>query len=390
MAAGPRRALKLLVCLVVALGGTSCLTHNESSRSTETDTRRVDALQTLMDDVVRSDRSVPGILLAVRSPALRWSGVSGAAAINGRPLQSGDLFRAASVTKTLVSAALFRLAESGTIDLDQPISLSLSDDSVLALQRGGYDPTQISVAQLLNHTAGLFDYTEAPSFYAIIEQDPAHAWTRQEQLDLAMDEGQPLNAPGQAYHYGDTHYILAGEILERRMGMSLDAALRSVLHFDELGMVDTFVESSDAVAPPDASARMTHPYRLKEDTLAWNASWDLFGGGGIVTTVDDLMRFYTALFDTSGAGVFSQKDTLDRMLAMPEQGRGAYFGIDGGSGINRFLLDDGVACYGAFGYFSTMLVHCPAAGIQFAATQNQSDPLQPDAILDGVVEILRE
>lgn len=346
-------------------------------------------IQALIDDLVQADPSVLGIVVAVDTPEYAFSAASGVFdTVSQRKLRIDDLFRAASVTKTFTAAALFRLAEEQKVDLERSIDTYLTPESVAILLDGGYDPEQITVLQLLNHTAGIFDYTETDSFYEIIDADPTHQWSRKEQLQLAMDEGEILNQAGEEYHYGDTHYILAAEIIEQVTQLGLAESFRSVLQFERFGLVDTFLETLENPPQEDSLTRLSHPYLEDEDTRGWHPSWDLFGGGGLVTSVADLIRFYQALFDDTGAGIFADPATLQDMLEMPEVGHEQYFGIDGGYGINRFILDDGSPCYGAFGFFSTMLIYCPEQEIYIAATENQSDPQNPDALLDGILEIL--
>ena len=335
-------------------------------------------LQSALDDVVASDARVPGAILLVQSADLEFRGVAGARSLDdGAPtLLVDDAFRCASVTKTFVSAALIARAEAGALSLDDPLRLRLSVESLSALEGGGYDPDVITVRELLAHTAGMYDYTAADSFYTAIYDDPTHRWTRAEQLALAMDEGEKLNEPGEAYAYGDTHYILAGEVLERSAGAGLAEALRDTLSFDALGLDSTWRESLEDPPTADALDRLSHSYDGDDDTRDWDPSWDLYGGGGLATSADDLLRFMRALFDGEVLG----DAALEEMLAIPTVSEGAFFGIDGGLGINRFELDDGTECWAGYGYFGTAMVHCPDYDLTYASTMNQSEADDPDAI----------
>jgi D-alanyl-D-alanine carboxypeptidase len=322
----------------------------------------------------------------VRTPQGSFDGAAGRSRFGGPSLEPDALFRAASVTKTFVSAAILVLWERGEISLDAPIEGLLSEGSVGALRGGGYDPAAITVRHLLTHTSGLFDYTDTSSFDEIIDEDATHRWSRAEQLELAMDEGEPLSEPGAEYHYGDTNYILLGEILERQTSLPLGAAMRGLLRYEELGLKDTWMETLEE-APQGTSGRLSHPYLEEEDTFGWDPSWDLFGGGGLVTSTQDLVRFMAALFDTED-GIFRDARTLAEMLKVPPPAEGAFFGADGAAGVGRFELDDGRLCYGGFGFFSTIVVRCEEPGWTFAATLNQSDPKDGEVLLDGVLELL--
>lgn len=346
---------------------------------------RAAALDAALARVVAADRSIPGALLTVRAPGFTYTGAAGRARHRGRALAPTDLFRAASVTKTFVAAAALVLVERGALTLDEPIAARLTPATAAALRADGYAIEAITLRHLLGHTAGVFDYTEAPSFYATLLLDPTHRWTRAEQINLAMDEGRRQNAPGAAYHYGDTHYLLAAEIIEGATGQPLAAALRDLLQFDRLGLTDTFLESLEPT-PADAAARLTHPYIEDTDTRAWDPSWDLFGGGGLVSSTRDLVRFFDALFAAEG-GVFTRPETRATFTEIPAVARGAFFGIDGGLGINRLRVD-GVECYAGYGFFTTQAVHCPALDLTFAATLNQAEPRDDEAIIDAVLSIV--
>src|SRR5215218_9750532 len=106
-----------------------------------------------------SDRSVPGEIVAVRAPGIDVIIAAGLADRTGAtPLEPDTPFRIASVTKTFVAAAVLKLVGRSRIALNDPIDDHLSRGTVRTLRRGGYDPGEITVEQLLRHTSGLFDY----------------------------------------------------------------------------------------------------------------------------------------------------------------------------------------------------------------------------------------
>ena len=120
--------------------------------------------------------------------------------------------------------------------------------------------------QLLLHTGGLFDYAESAAYDHINESDPGHQWTRAEQLRFATEHGNPVGKPGTKFNYSDTGYILLGEILERVSGEPLAAAVRNLLHFDRVGLDDTYWETLEP-APVGARPR-AHQYYDTYDNIA--------------------------------------------------------------------------------------------------------------------------
>jgi D-alanyl-D-alanine carboxypeptidase len=237
---------------------------------------------------------------------------------------------------------------------------------VAELLRGGYDPRIITVRELLHHTSGLFDYSKSPDYAKAVLADPAHRWTRAEQLAFAVDHGRPYGRPGERYHYSDTGYILLGEILERATSLSLGAAVRTLLELDRLGIRYTWFETLDSV-PPGAPA-LAHQYLDSLDLSRFDPSPDLYGGGGLVSNADELARFYRALVRGQ---VLRRAETLDLMLTPSSRSLEQQPDAGYGMGIGRGGLDS-VTCYGHSGFLGTVARTCPAIDLTVAGSMNRS------------------
>jgi D-alanyl-D-alanine carboxypeptidase len=259
----------------------------------------------------------PGVTLAVISPRLQWSGAAGHDAFGSRAvLQPTAGLRIASVTETFTAAAILRLVELGRLGLDDPIVDHLAPATVSLLRGDGYDVRAIRIRHLLVHTSGLYDYASDPAYVSYVLAHGHHHWTPREQVRFATRHGKPYAPPGREFHYSDTGYILLGEIIERQTGRSLAAAYRSLLHFDRLGLRRTYLETREP-RPPAALPR-AHQYYEKIDATGFDPSFDLYDGGGLVSTVDDLARFYRALLH---GRVFDKSATLRTMLGKPNPRR---------------------------------------------------------------------
>jgi D-alanyl-D-alanine carboxypeptidase len=311
-----------------------------------------------------SDPGVPGEIVAVRAPGIDVTLASGLADRSGAtPLDPETPFRIASVTKTFVAAAVLKLVGRGRIDLGDPIADHLPRATVRTLRRGGYHPDAITVRQLLRHTSGLFDYATTDAYDERNERDPGHHWTRAEQLRFAMDHGKPVAEPGKRYHYSDTGYILLGEIVERVTGESLAAAVRRLVGFERLGLDHTYweqLEPAPAGMPPRA-----HQYADGFANITLDASHDLSGGGGLVSTVGDLTRFYRALFH---GRVVHDRALRREMTKVPRVNRKS------GAGMGIFRTEvDGETCFEHPGYWGTDALHCPELDLTLVRTVNQAD-----------------
>lgn len=332
------------------------------------DPAMIAALQTLIDGKVAAAPSIPGLLVHIAAPAagIDWAGAAGVAdRESGDPLAPGSTFRIASNTKTFTAAATLRLVEEGAITLDQPIADLLAAESVALLGDGGYDPAAIRVRDLLTHTSGLYDYATDPAYPETVLADPTKRWTRAEQVRFAMERGAPLGAPGAVFGYFDTGYVLLGEIVERASGLPLAAAYRELLGFERLGLRATYLETLGPI-PPGAPPR-AHQYLGETDATGLDPSFDLYGGGGLVSSVEDLGRFYRALFRGE---VFRDPATLETMLTAPPAAEAAGAAM----GLFRYRVGGEEPCWGHGGFWGSEVVHCPARDFTLAVSINQAEP----------------
>jgi len=321
-------------------------------------------LDTALEQFASQHPTYPGVAVAVKGRGLTWAGATGSEALSGaRPLDPRATFRIASVTKTFTAASMLRLVEDGRLGLDDPVAQHLKSSTVALLRKDGYAVEAMSVRHLLTHTSGLYDYAEDPAFQEFVLTHGRHHWTRAEQVRFAMAHGKPYAPPGQEFHYSDTGYILLGEMLERLTGRSLAGAYRRLLGFDRIGLDETYLETFER-RPAKAKAR-AHQYFRTIDTTEFDPSFDLYGGGGLVSTVGDLTVFYRALL---GGRIFEHPATLRDMLGKPNPTRVS----EAGMGI--FSVQVGREnCWGHSGFWGTTAVHCPDAGVTIAIAVNQAE-----------------
>jgi len=280
------------------------------------------AFQQIIDD---KTPNATGILLAVYAPDLgiEWQGASG---FDSKPkehkLTPEQPFRIASITKTYTAVSILRLSEMGKLDINNPIGDYISEAHKTILKQDNYNPDVITIKQCLQHTSGIYDYAEGGDDYVMTAmKDPNKQWTRTEQIQFAIDHGDPVGVPGEVYHYSDTGYVLLGEIIERLTGKGLAEANRALINFDKLGLTQTWLQELESA--PKGMGKMASSYLEELDATRWHNSVDLYGGGGYVSTTEDLAKFYHHLFNNN---VFDTSETLKTMLTsngITNQGRSA-------------------------------------------------------------------
>lgn len=334
-----------------------------------------EALQHALEVVFQTTPQSPGMIAAVDQPGVAWSAAVGVRdRATQEPLQTGDTFRIASVTKPFTAAAVLRLVEEKKLRLKDRLDAVLPADQIALLRDDGYRTDRITVRMLLQHTAGLFDYASSDAYLAAVAADFTHRWTRIEQLRFAMEHGDPLAKPGRAFHYSDTGYILLGEIIERVTGLPQAQAYRELLRFDTLGLTSTWFESLEPV-PPGAGPR-AHQYLGDSDTVDLDPSHDLYGGGGLVSSVGDQLRFFEALLGGRVLG----KRALRQMLRPSSASDGRY-----GMGIARADAGTAGICWGHDGFWGAATLVCPRRGIAVSVTVNAGPPVDPGRLLAWIL-----
>jgi len=179
--------------------------------------------------------SIPGGAVAVmRDGKLIYARGFGYADVeNKTPVQPDALFRIASVSKTLTSAAIMKLVEEGKLELDDRVAPFIA---YLTPPPGAtVDPRweQITIRHLLNHTGGWdrtkpnggFDPIDRPGIAAAAVNATAPASS--ETLIRYM-KGMPLDFnPGEKFAYSNFGYIILGRVIERVSGMPYKEYVRS-------------------------------------------------------------------------------------------------------------------------------------------------------------------
>ncbi|MFE6866681.1 serine hydrolase domain-containing protein [Kitasatospora sp. NPDC057692] len=358
-------AVALAGATVVTLAPTAAVAAGAAGRSAEERRSRVDGRQELRDLVEHGGMTaaLAEIRLPGRSP---WRGAAGTADLaTGQPARSDGRFRIGSVTKTFVSAVVLQLVGEGRIRLDDPVERYLPG----VVPNGA----AITVRQLLNHTSGLFNFTEDERFLVRSEADLQEyaygRWRyrdyRPQQLAAVSAEHPPYFAPGQGWKYSNTNYVLAGMIIGKVTGHTwqreVDRRIVRPLHLEDT----VFPGSETGLGGPHAHAYLDMPAG-PADITRFNPSVVDAAGNGISTTTD-LNRFHAALF---GGKLLRPAEMAALTTTVSTGAEGGQYGL----GVVRIDLGEG--CETAWGHdgglpgWSTLLLGSRDGRRQFALSQN--------------------
>lgn len=242
---------------------------------------------------------VPGVTLTAQDGRHSWSTTAGTGDLRtGAPRSSADRYRVGSITKTFVATVLLQLEAEGRLSLDDSVEKWLPG----ALDAGGYDASKITVRMLLNHTSGVFNYTEDATVVATyFSKDGfyAHRFDRitpRQLLDIALAH-KPYFAPGTSWHYSNTNYLLAAQIVEKVTGRGYGEEIRHRI-IEPLHLTGTSVPGTRPTLPQPSSRAYG---KLSRETTG--PTYDVtelnpalaYGSGEMVSDSADLNRFYRAL-----------------------------------------------------------------------------------------------
>lgn len=292
------------------------------------DPRLAPQVDAVIEQALAEKRIVGTVVLIARDGKIVYRRAAGFADREaGVPMREDAIFRLASITKPLVTAAAMRLVEEGRIGLDDPITRWVPNFRP-RLADGG-EPI-ITVRHLLTHTAGLsYGFLEAgdsPYQKAGVSDGLAEPGMTLEE-NLRRIVSVPLAyRPGAAWRYSLGLDVLGG-VIERASGEGLPVVIERLVT-NPLGLRDTGFSVRDrsrlAVAYADASPE---PIRMGElqtvkfgDGKAYFAPGRILdpasypsGGAGMAGTAQDVLAFLEAI--RTGETSILKPETIRQMLA---------------------------------------------------------------------------
>ncbi len=248
-------------------------------------------------------------------------------------LRGDHIFRAFSNTKIFVTCAIMLLMEEGRIGLDDRVEKFLpqlanrqvlkADATTLADVEPAKSP--ITIRHLLTHTAGLSYGIFDPGSVIFKAYNEARVLNPLTPLTDMIDKlaGLPLTYhPGTSWEYSVATDVL-GRVVEVVSGQALEAFFKARI-YDPLGMVDT-----GFFVPEAKQGRLVAYYRgadvldpmkpglFRNDDKPFPQAYlrpfpRLSGGGGLVTTMPDMLALVRALLP--GPDALLKPDTIRQMM----------------------------------------------------------------------------
>lgn len=236
--------------------------------------RTVDAY---LNELTAGNAFSGAVLVARGGQVILSKGYGMADAEQGIPNTAQTRFRLASVTKQFTAMGIMILQARGKLNVQDSICTYLPECPE------AWKP--VTVRNLLTHTSGIPNYTDFADF-DVTQAQPA---SPQELVSRFRD--LPLNfMPGTAYSYGNSGYVLLGQIIERVSGQPYEDFLRKTI-FVPLWMRDTGYD----YGTPGNVQRAQGYATVGTPAVPLNTS-TLYSAGALYSTVEDMYRWDQALY----------------------------------------------------------------------------------------------
>lgn len=252
-----------------------------------------------MEELVTQKRIPGGVVMIARHGKIVHHKAYGLMDIESKtPMKTDTIVRIYSMTKSIVTAAALMLHEEGKLDVNDPVSKYIPELKNIAVERKTAPATrEMTIADLMRHTAG-YSYGNSGNVahdQAFKKVDPLNPLVPLSRLQTKLDRLPLQFEPGTDWKYGISIDIL-GRVVEVASKKTLLAFLNERI-FKPLGMKDTGFH-----VPADKVSRFANNYNSDgagqlsiKDTAATSRylTQPVFegGGGGLVSTADDYMRF---------------------------------------------------------------------------------------------------
>jgi CubicO group peptidase (beta-lactamase class C family) len=239
-------------------------------------------LTSAVDEYVKAEmqrQHIPGLslLIAKEGKIVRTQGFGLANVELQVPAKPETIFQSGSVGKQFTATAVMMLVEEGKVGLDDPLTKYFADAPPAW--------KEVTVRELLSHTAGFGDYPKTFNF----RKD----WTEAELLKLV--EGIPLAyPPGTKWDYSNLGYLTLGILIHRVSGEFYGDFLQQRV-FHPLEMSSTRIISEADIIPNRSAG-----YRLVKGELK-NQEWvapmiNTTADGSLYFSVLDLAKWDAALY----------------------------------------------------------------------------------------------
>lgn len=321
----------------------------------------------------RFDRTTPGCAVGLaKDGRVLYTHGYGLANLEYRvPNTDSTVFESGSVAKQFTASAIVLLAQDGKLSLDDDIRKYLPEVPTFGGQR-------ITIRNLLTHTSGLRDQW---GLLGIEGRGPGtQVHSPMTTLDLVAHQKMLNFPPGSDYLYSNTGYALAGLIVQRVSGKTLDEFTQERL-FRPLGMTHTQWRDDFTKVVPNRSTAYSG-----SATTGFHTDMpftNMIGNGGLLSTMSDLMRWNENL-DHPSVGGQSYVDAMQTRMRLTS-GRTISYAL--GLTISDYRGTREVSHSGSTAGYQTFLARFPEQHVSVAVWCNYTGA-NPGSLAHQVADLV--
>jgi D-alanyl-D-alanine carboxypeptidase len=276
-------------------------------------------------------------------------------------MQPDTVLRLGSITKQFTAVAILMLAEQGKLSLDDDIQRHLPSFPT----EGG----KVTIAQLLNHTSGIHNFTSTMGYGMLMGRD----YTVAGMIDRFKDDPRDFK-PGQDWKYSNSGYFLLGAIIEKASGMAYADFLAENI-FKPLGMNDTAYEGKERGKAPRAQGYSGDGKAFS--TARYLSMTQPYAAGSLASNVDDMARWDAAI----SAGKLLSAASWQRAFTGSTLPNGKPTDYGAGWQLATLQGEATIGHGGGINGFSTYAVRVPASKIYVAVLTNADSGLPAPEML---------
>jgi CubicO group peptidase (beta-lactamase class C family) len=236
-----------------------------------------------MREAMKTTRATSVSIALLSDGKVVWSQGFGKITPQGTKPTATTRYGIGSVSKTVTALAVMQLVDRGKVSLDAPVVRYLPEFTMLSPQY-----RQITVRMLLNHSAGLpgSDYSNGFSYQPISGYP--------QQVLAALSKERLKATPGAVNVYCNDCFTLAGEVVARVSGMSLQEYVATQI-FKPLGMTHSgFSGAVSGTVAPVIEKGQVQPMQYT----------NIAASGGVVSTPEDMLKL-ARVFTGEKSGIVS-------------------------------------------------------------------------------------
>lgn len=237
----------------------------------------------LLENAIKENQSVGIVAGLAIDRTIKWQHAAGFSNVESKiAFDTLTTTRIASIAKPMTAIAIMQLYEQGKLKLDEPIQTYLP---TFPKKKEG----EITIRHLLQHSSGIDGYKNNKE-----QENKTNYATLSDAVSIFKDRAL-VAAPGQAFHYTTYGYVVLGLIIEKVSGMSYEAYLQSNI-WEKAQMTNTGIEYIDKISPNKSMIYHKNSKGTISIAEQTNLS-DRIPGGGVYSTVSDMLRFGNAIIN---------------------------------------------------------------------------------------------